>query len=60
MIVKRHLNLEHLLQQKSHFLFGPRAVGKSTLIAQQLADKALFVEAFPLHTTPYDFKTQLV
>ena len=44
MIVKRHLNLHHLLQQKSHFLFGPRAVGKSTLIAQQLAEEAQVID----------------
>ena len=30
MIVKRHLDLKHLLQQKSHLLFGPRAVGTYT------------------------------
>ena len=44
MIVKRHLDLKHLLRQKSHFLFGPRAVGKSTLIAQQLAGEAEVID----------------
>jgi len=44
MIVKRHLDLQHLLRQKSHFLFGPRAVGKSTLIAQQLAGEAEVID----------------
>ena len=44
MLVKRQLDLRHLLRQKSHFLFGPRAVGKSTLIAQQLAGKAKVID----------------
>lgn len=49
MIVKRHLDLRHLLQQKSHFLFGPRAVGKSTLIAQQLAGEAEVIDLLDPH-----------
>lgn len=49
MIVKRQLDLQHLLQQKSHFLFGPRAVGKSTLIAQQLAGKAEIIDLLDPH-----------
>lgn len=32
----RLLNLSKLLEKRSHFLFGPRATGKSTLIAQGL------------------------
>lgn len=44
MIVERRLDLRHLLRQKSHFLFGPRAVGKSTLIAQQLAGEAEVID----------------
>lgn len=32
----RLLNLPGLIQKKSHFLFGPRATGKSTLVRQQL------------------------
>ncbi len=32
----RLLNLPSLIEKKSHFLFGPRATGKSTLIRQQL------------------------
>jgi len=35
---KRILNLEKALQNKSHFLFGPRATGKSWLIRHQLLD----------------------
>jgi predicted AAA+ superfamily ATPase len=33
---KRTLDLRTLLAKKSHFLFGPRATGKSTLIREQL------------------------
>jgi predicted AAA+ superfamily ATPase len=33
---RRKLNLTALLAQKSHFLFGPRSTGKTTLIEQQL------------------------
>lgn len=35
---KRLLDLKKLLQQKSFFLFGPRATGKTTLIHQQFPD----------------------
>ena len=37
MILARHLDLSRLLANKSHFLFGARLTGKSTLVAQQLA-----------------------
>ncbi len=40
MKVARRIALPHLLQQKSFFLFGPRATGKSTCVVQQLADRA--------------------
>lgn len=40
---KRALDLVALLDKKSHFLFGPRAVGKSYLIRQQLAHKAQII-----------------
>ncbi|MBK7962983.1 MAG: hypothetical protein IPK04_18400 [Bdellovibrionales bacterium] len=33
----RKLNLATLLEHKSHFLFGPRSTGKTTLIEQQLS-----------------------
>jgi predicted AAA+ superfamily ATPase len=36
----RKLDLASILQKKSHFLFGPRAVGKSHLIRTQLSEKA--------------------
>ena len=35
-IVPRFLDLEKLLSQKSHFLFGPRQTGKTFLIRQAL------------------------
>ncbi len=34
--IKRTLNLESLLQKKSHFLLGPRSTGKTKLIEMQL------------------------
>ena len=33
-MIKRHLKLGVLIKKRSHFLLGPRAVGKSTLIRQ--------------------------
>ncbi len=39
---ERILNLRKLLQQKSFFLFGPRATGKSTLIEKQLPDARIY------------------
>lgn len=44
MIVVRHLDLPSLLAKKSFFLFGPRATGKSTLIAQQLVQQAHVID----------------
>ncbi len=43
MVFPRILNLPHLLKQKSFFLFGPRSTGKTTLIKEQLKEKALYV-----------------
>ena len=39
---KRILNLDEDLQKKSHFLFGPRATGKSWLIQHQLETAQVF------------------
>lgn len=39
----RALNLSDLLQKKSHFLFGPRSTGKTTLITSNLASKAIII-----------------
>ncbi len=44
MMIARYLSLPRLLAKKSFFLFGPRAVGKSTLIAQQLRDQAILID----------------
>ncbi len=41
--LSRELSLESLLKHKTHFLFGPRGTGKSTLIRQTLTDKALII-----------------
>jgi predicted AAA+ superfamily ATPase len=38
MIYKRLIKLNNILRSKSHFLFGPRQVGKSTTIEQQLPE----------------------
>jgi predicted AAA+ superfamily ATPase len=44
MEISRQLKLEPLLSMKSFFLFGPRATGKTTLIRQQLAQKASVID----------------
>ena len=50
MKVARRINLPHLLQQKSFFLFGPRATGKSTCVVQQLADRAEVIDLLDSET----------
>ncbi len=42
MLFKRQIYLPDLLAKKSHFLFGARGVGKSTLIAQQLPEARVY------------------
>ena len=44
MEIQRQLQLGPLLAQKSFFLFGPRATGKTTLVRQQLAGKAFIID----------------
>ena len=39
MFFKRMLNLKKLLQQKSHFLLGPRSTGKSFWMKKSLSPK---------------------
>ena len=39
MKINRTLDLNKLLKKKSHFLFGPRSTGKSTLIKDQINEK---------------------
>ena len=41
--VLRTVNLLHLLDKKSHFLFGPRSTGKSTAIRRQLSQHATII-----------------
>ncbi len=42
MHITRYLNLLELLQKKSHFLFGPRQTGKTSLIRQTFGDVPIF------------------
>jgi len=44
MEINRYLQLAPLLGMKSFFLFGPRATGKTTLIRQQLSEKAAIID----------------
>lgn len=41
-VYNRALNLNELLNKKSHFLFGARSTGKSTLIDMQLANAKVY------------------
>ena len=40
--IERSLDLPRLLEKKSHFLFGPRQTGKSSLIAHSLPEARLY------------------
>lgn len=44
MEIERIIDLNHLLQRKSFFLFGPRATGKSTLVRRQLSATATSID----------------
>lgn len=56
---QRILNLAELIHDRSYFLFGPRATGKSFLIRQQLSQEAIILNllktdlAFRLLAEPY-------
>ena len=50
MKLARHIDLPSLLQQKSFFLIGPRATGKSTCVAQQLATRAEVIDLLDSET----------
>ena len=50
MRVARRIALPQLLQQKSFFLFGPRATGKSTCIDQQLQGCAEVIDLLDSET----------
>ena len=51
MYINRILQLKQLVSKKSHFLFGPRAVGKSLLIKHDLGNEALIIDL--LHSVTY-------
>src|SRR3990167_7730127 len=51
MYINRILDLKQLIEKKSHFLFGPRATGKSSLIEHQLANDCLLIDL--LHSETY-------
>ncbi|MDP3560720.1 MAG: AAA family ATPase [Legionellaceae bacterium] len=43
-IINRTLNIKQLVENKSYFLFGPRGIGKSSLIKHNIGDQALIVD----------------
>ncbi len=43
MYLQRRLKLTDLLRQKSFFLFGPRSIGKTSLIREQLSKNVLII-----------------
>jgi len=59
---KRQLNLPNLLKKKYFFLLGPRAIGKSYLIQQQLAPQAIILDLlrselyFRLSAAPWELE----
>ncbi len=63
MEIKRQLQLAPLLAMKSFFLFGPRATGKTTIIHQQLAEKATIIDLLDvryflrLSSAPYELES---
>lgn len=63
---QRNLQLLSLLQKKSFFLLGPRATGKSTLIRDQLAEKAIVFNLLrsnlyiKLSAAPWEFENLIL
>ena len=51
MYIKRYLDIRALLQERSVFLFGPRSTGKSTLVVQQLLEKAKVIDLLDPQTS---------
>lgn len=51
MYLHRILDLKHLVNKKTHFLFGPRGTGKSSLIKHDLGKQALIIDL--LHSEIY-------
>ena len=65
MNIKRTLNLTNLLKNKSFFLFGPRATGKTFLINQQVSKNALIINLLnseiylQLSASPHDLVSMI-
>lgn len=65
MSLARLLDLNKLLKNRSYFLFGPRATGKSYLIKSQLAGRALIIDLLAhdtrlrLSTTPGELASMI-
>ena len=51
MFINRNLNIKQLVSKKSHFLFGPRGTGKSSLLKHDLGNQALIIDL--LHSETY-------
>ena len=50
MFIRRVLNIKHLVEKKSHFLFGPRGTGKSSLLKHDLGHQALIIDLLHFET----------
>lgn len=50
MYLPRILQLTDLLQNKSHFLFGPRSTGKTSMIRKQLGGQAIIIDLLRTET----------
>lgn len=44
MYLQRYLQLAPMLEKKSHFLFGPRSTGKTSMIKKQLTEQAIIID----------------
>lgn len=51
MFIERILNIKQLVSKKSHFLFGPRGTGKSSLIKHSIENQSLIIDL--LHSETY-------
>lgn len=50
MLLQRILQLPDLLDKKSHFLFGPRSTGKTSLIQTQLKENSVIIDLLQTKT----------
>ncbi len=66
MTIPRLVDLKKLLKQKSFFLFGPRATGKTTLVRQQLGRSAQIIDLLntqiylKLSAAPYELENMII